>query len=314
MTERPSPVAGLYAFLFSVLCMFGISTIIAAVTVSGVQLGSLAYFFSAIIEAVAFGMPVWFYYRRRPAMRPALRMRGVDPVCALLLALAALVGMFSLNGITVYWRLMLDGLGLSSSASGGSAMPQNALELFLALISVAVAPAFFEELLFRGLLLPSLEPSGRRRAIVFSGLMFALLHGKIEALPAHLFLGIMLGLLVVSTDSLPAAMIYHVIYNGSILLIAYAYANLNITSSGLPEFGDALKALPTIAGSLIISLLLLYTAIQRGMQKQQNPLPPAERRPLGKKATVLLCVSFVVLAIVELIALVPMLPGIGGAA
>jgi membrane protease YdiL (CAAX protease family) len=79
---------------------------------------------------------------------------------------------------------------------------------------VAVQPALFEELGFRGVILPALQPTlAVREAMVVSALLFMTLHLTVASFP-HLFvLGLVLAFLRVRSRSLVPGMIMHFTHN-----------------------------------------------------------------------------------------------------
>lgn len=309
MTDRPSPAAALFSFLTALIGLEVFSALSALLAARGVRLGGFAYAYSIGFQGLVFALPTLFYYLRRPALRPALRRHLPDPLCALLLAAAALAGMVALNWISLYWMHFLKSFGLIAR-SGNEAVPRTAAQLWWMLAASAVAPAVFEELLFRGFLLPSLEPLGTSRAALLSGAMFALLHGRIEALPAHLLLGLLLAFLVLETDSLPAAMLYHAVHNAAVTVAAYgAYAADPSSLDAFPALSESPQALPAAVFWVGVWIFLVTLALLRGSKTKKRPLPPAPRRPLPGLARALLAGCALLLALVELRALVHMLPG-----
>lgn len=92
----------------------------------------------------------------------------------------------------------------------------------LAILMVAVQPAIFEELAFRGVILDALiDVTGANEAILASGAMFAILHLSIVSFP-HLFaLGIVLAWLRNKSGSLYAGMIVHFTHNALCLVFEH---------------------------------------------------------------------------------------------
>ncbi len=83
----------------------------------------------------------------------------------------------------------------------------------------AVSPAVCEELLFRGVFLGRLRRVGNDRwAIVVTALFFGLTHLSIYRFVPTAVLGLLLGLLVVRGASIVPAMLFHLLYNGTLLL------------------------------------------------------------------------------------------------
>lgn len=87
--------------------------------------------------------------------------------------------------------------------------------LLLALTAVVLAP-LFEELVFRGVLLPVLARwLGRGWGVVLSGLVFAVAHLSIGELPPLLVLGIGLAMLRLSSGRLLPCVVMHACWNGA---------------------------------------------------------------------------------------------------
>ncbi len=95
-----------------------------------------------------------------------------------------------------------------------------ALGLFL--LTTAIAAPVFEELLFRGFLLPSLSRYfSTWNAVLLSGLIFAVVHLSLaEVLPLTV-LGIVLGFVYARTQNLLASMLLHGLWNAGTILSLY---------------------------------------------------------------------------------------------
>lgn len=100
--------------------------------------------------------------------------------------------------------------------------------LLLLFLTVAVLAPTFEELMFRGFLLPwlgeRLTPRlGLRRArlvaLLLTGLGFALMHMQPMGLPTLATLGIVLGCAFLRSGNLLSAILVHGIWNGSVFLL-----------------------------------------------------------------------------------------------
>lgn len=92
-------------------------------------------------------------------------------------------------------ELLMNRLGLSiaeSMESAGGSM--DSLSMFL---YVGLGAPISEELLFRGLVLRSMEPYGKKFAIFASALMFGLYHGNIIQIPFAFMVGLVLGYVTV---------------------------------------------------------------------------------------------------------------------
>ncbi len=99
------------------------------------------------------------------------------------------------------------------------------IPLILLLITTVVLAPVFEELVFRGVLLPVLVSKvGKIIGVLLSALIFALAHLSVGELPALFVLGIGLGLMRLSSGRLFPCALMHSLWNGvtfaSLLLVA----------------------------------------------------------------------------------------------
>ncbi|MFN7958613.1 MAG: CPBP family intramembrane glutamic endopeptidase [Holophagaceae bacterium] len=96
------------------------------------------------------------------------------------------------------------------------------LALFL---TVAGLAPFFEELLFRGFLLPVVARQHRLAvALAFSALLFAAIHLQPTGLPVLATLGLVMGLAMRHTGSLRTPILVHACWNGGLFLLMRAFA------------------------------------------------------------------------------------------
>lgn len=107
-------------------------------------------------------------------------------------------------------ELLLNLFGFSAVYSLEAAtFTSDTLSMFL--YAALLAP-ISEEILFRGLILRSLEPHGKRFAILFSAFLFGVFHGNLVQSPFAFFVGIVLGYTALEYNIL-WAMLLHMINN-----------------------------------------------------------------------------------------------------
>lgn len=87
------------------------------------------------------------------------------------------------------------------------------VRVLMTFISIAIVPALSEEFLFRGCILSNLLPYGKNTAILFSALLFALMHGNFAQFFYTFIAGIVLGAVYVKTDSIWAPTFIHLFNN-----------------------------------------------------------------------------------------------------
>jgi len=295
----PSPNAALILVLFAFSGMQAVSLLwrllfpFARDSVSGRYAEILTQ------QCLLLALPAVLYLRRTRPRVIALRMRALPMGACVCLLLAAAASMLAANALTVFWALLLDVLGLPLVSSSVPA-PGNAGELWLSLLVIGITPALCEELLFRGLVLPSLERMGTRPALLLSGLLFALMHGQITALPAHLLLGFTLGYLLIGYGSLWAPMLFHAAFNGITMLFAYALRGfaLEQSANGLPALPAAeliAGAAPVLLAAGLAAAALIWLPLRQAA-RWKNPPPrfeaPRERLPAGAKALVVVLIVY----------------------
>jgi membrane protease YdiL (CAAX protease family) len=98
--------------------------------------------------------------------------------------------------------------------------PAHAAPFVLNFIALAVVGPIVEELTFRGLGFTLLEPYGLWVAILGIGVLFALWHGLVQALPVLFVFGTGLAYLRSRTDSVYPGMALHMLFNALALLLA----------------------------------------------------------------------------------------------
>ena len=103
-----------------------------------------------------------------------------------------------------------------------SPMPDfSGIKIIPAIISVAVVPALFEELMFRGVILHSAEKSmGGVRAILVTGFCFSLMHGSPQQTVHQFLLGCGIAFLTLRSGSILPGMFAHFLNNLIALMIS----------------------------------------------------------------------------------------------
>lgn len=88
-------------------------------------------------------------------------------------------------------------------------------------ISIAVLPAFFEEFLFRGVIMQSLRPFGDSFALVVSSVLFGIAHGNFIQAPYSIVLGLVMGYFTLYAGSLWPAIAIHFVNNATSVIMQW---------------------------------------------------------------------------------------------
>ena len=100
-------------------------------------------------------------------------------------------------------------------------IPSNLWELLAAMLVLGVVPAVFEEFLLRGIVYGVMADYNSRVAMLFTAVMFALMHGNPAGFLGYLAFGAMLVVLLRRTGSLYACVLFHLVNNITALLLSY---------------------------------------------------------------------------------------------
>lgn len=191
-----------------------------------------------IIEIAAFMIPILLYARTgwsntERSARQELKMNPFSPLAGLLIVIIALGGQFIMVVLKIPAVLLMQGMG-HAELSQSVPLTGNWRDLFLGILCVAALPAFFEEFILRGFVFSVYEKHSTRAAVLFTTILFALLHSSVEDFLGILFLGGMLSFVLVRTGSLFAAMLYHFVTNTAALLLEYILQNYSAQVMTVP--------------------------------------------------------------------------------
>lgn len=177
-----------------------------------------------------------------------VRVSFAEIAWALFLGVGAFFAAAALNSIT---QLILRSLNTNMEQLIVALPVAQGWRLYALLLLMAVIPAIAEEIMFRGALLGAWKPSGAKRALWHTALLFSLIHLQPNNLPALLFLGLVLGSVSLETGSVYPAIVIHGVNN----LIAVLISNLASAeaASDLPAAADML---PALALSIVFGLSL----------------------------------------------------------
>lgn len=242
------------------------------------------YLWTGIVELAFLLVPLAFVCRAtgRKAFSPLRAFPPGEGRAVLLAAGLALASYPVMLLIQNVWILLLELMGATPQ---GVTLPEikGPFELALALLSVAAAAAFAEELCLRGVLMPALRGRmGPMASAVLTAAIFALMHGSFSALPYTFLLGWLMGYLALRSRTVYPAMAFHLTNNALATLISYWAMGLQ---AGQPqaEVSPLLRLqsllllgnLALVAAALMAVLIYFYRRVTPGVQ----PAPREERSP-----------------------------------
>ena len=162
--------------------------------------------------AVAVGILILLCWKKPKFWREQIWSRGRPmgagdffPILAIFLSGQLLYQIFVIVleiALNLGGRTVMEGLELMAA-------PGDSFSMFL---YIGILAPIGEELLFRGLILRTMMPFGRRMAIVGSAFLFGMFHGNILQTPYAFLVGLVLGY-VAAEYSVAWAMVLHMINN-----------------------------------------------------------------------------------------------------
>ena len=179
---------------------------------------------------------------------------------------------------------------MTEQLTGMSTLINQAPGLWAIVLVMALTPAIFEELAFRGFILSSLLSRGNKwTAILLSSVFFGAAHGILQQSITAGALGLVIGYIAVQSRSILPAILFHFVYNslsvslGILLpnwLEQYPVLALFFTVSDM----DFVYDWSIVAGSGVLSVLL-FSWFSRGVFSKKHKVMAVEKRPLAGPVT-----------------------------
>ena len=138
-------------------------------------------------------------------------------------------------------------------------------------MTTALAPAFAEEFLFRGVIYGNLRPFGKTQAILISSVLFALMHQNIGQFFYTFVGGVAMALMYELTGNIWCSILYHMFNNELAVLTEVLYYG---------KFGDAVEPLLMLWDTIVlvlgsISILILIFYYKRKASKAKSVTDPS---------------------------------------
>ena len=248
----------------------------------GVDAGAQSQLTQFLYYILFVALPVMLYARRDPGIASHLRIEPLKGRVAALSVLTAAVAVLFINCVSQLWFILVQCMGGTIPASG-VAVPITVRGLASAVILSAVLPGICEELLFRGLMLSAWEERGSLRAVTTVSLLFTLLHGNLLGIPSEFICGVLLACIVISSGSLFAGMVFHTVFNSTLLIASYWARTVETDAEA--AYTGALSLLPFLLGALLFGSILMFLmrrfrALRLRDGRKTFGVPPCPERPV----------------------------------
>ena len=213
---------------------------------------------------------IWFLFYTKTPVKNAVKNQKSKPRY-FLIALFLQVGLFFLSQLNA---LFLQFLGNFGYEDAGIRLPSMDGVGFLGvLIVVALLPAIFEEIMFRGVLLRGLKSFGEVGSILLCGALFALYHQNPAQTLYQFCCGAAFALIAVRSGSVLPTVLSHFFNNALILML---------TKFGVESFMTPVMSFILILSPicLIASLVWLFALDkkEKGEKEQTVAIDKTERK------------------------------------
>ena len=240
-------------------CYFMVSFAISLLAVFIPSLATDTLITSLFVYLLSFGLPsiiyVWILRKRTgESIRNQLGLHPITPVDLLLAVLCGLLVQPVMMLISAISQLFFQNI-TSSSMVEMAQMP-----LWSLLLAVGFLPAFFEELVCRGVIFSGHRDTPLWYQLLLPAVFFGLLHANFQQAIYAAAAGVFMALLVRFTGSLWASVAAHLVINGLQSLMVWITTRIEGYSELLAE---AEIVLPTGGTTLIMTLIpyLMLTAL-----------------------------------------------------
>ena len=219
---------------------------------------------------------VWFLYYLKQPIAQTLKNQKCKPRYFLLAFLLQL-GLFSLSELNA---LFLRFLGNFGYVDVGISLPSmDGFGFIGVLFVVAVLPAVFEEIMFRGVLLNGLKSFGKTGAVLLCGALFALYHQNPAQTLYQFCCGVAFALIALRAGSVLPTVFSHFLNNALILTLA----KFGVESFPVPV---AIVLLTVSVICLTLSLVWLFV-----WDKKREEMLEAEAVDKSERKRFFLCAS-----------------------
>ena len=218
-----------------------------------------------------------------------------------------MINITTMGVILLLWKLGIINTGgdISDMMNSTGLNPPNFGSSFVLFVLLTVIAPFFEEFIFRGAVLRTLQPYGNGLAIFVSAFCFGIYHGNFQQFFYAFVLGICLGYIAVATKSLFCSTVLHSLFNsiGGIIMIFVSTEAVQTKSlDPTAELTDGQHLIMTFYALFLIIVLLTaifgFFSMIGKLKRIRRFSPPKLWGEVsnGKKTAVLMLTASVIIA------------------
>ena len=200
---------------------------------------------------------LWYFYYAKTPVKGFVKEQNCHPKYYLIAVLLQ-VGLFSLSELNGLFLTFLEKFGYTDP---GIELPSmDGFGFVGVFFTVAVLPAFMEELVFRGIFLRETKDFSTLARVLICGSLFALYHQNPAQTVYQFICGAAFALVAVKSGSFLPTALSHFINNGLILLL---------TKCGVNSFQAPMYVIMLIISGVCLVLLLVYLLVFDRKEKRE---------------------------------------------
>jgi membrane protease YdiL (CAAX protease family) len=182
-------------------------------------------YFAYILPQIAFAVValIALRYQKRSVLQTAKNQ--TCKIKYLFMALLLQIGLFSLSELNTLFMQFLQSFGYTPQEIFLPSM--DGMGFVGTLIAVALLPAIFEELFFRGVLLEGLKPLGETSAALICGALFALYHQNPPQTVYQFCCGTAFAFVALRSESILPTALAHFL-NNAVILVLYKLSKYHL--------------------------------------------------------------------------------------
>jgi sodium transport system permease protein len=216
----------------------------------------LTYLISIILTQLLIILTPLLIYTtlRRLDFSATLRLNTVSYQVLLLSALVAASSFIILTALMSYFILPLfTNYEPIFKEIKGQMVSGASYNIYLLIFTVTALPALGEELLFRGFIFTGITYNlGKTSALIFSSLLFGLMHFLLPYVILMTLFGLILGLLLILTNSIIVPILVHFLYNALVII-----ALLN------PDQSRLVISIPLLLPACFLFIFTLWALVRK---------------------------------------------------
>ena len=155
-------------------------------------------------------------------------------------------------------------------------IPSTWKQFLVGFLVIGLTPGICEEIMFRGMIMGSYESLGKRKAIIYSAILFGLFHFNAQNLFGPIYLGILFGIIAYKTNSLFSTILGHTVNNTIALTIGYIIDNIGKKNEPsielMPQIAVMLSSLLVLGIVALLFGFLVYRLIKLLPNNDENEI------------------------------------------